>query len=284
MAYKRIPKNYNVTEYPLPHNFNVKFNLNLDDAATKYGTFVPILLSDEGLVNADLVIANPEHGSFAEVAYAHCYKNSIIDNLSIRFRAKLTKAAIETDKIQNITLYVLPIYTSFISRLEASDSKTGVSVEDILELTHETAGKSIQPIYAAKLTVGTTLAAHSDATVALMGMTTTRALETIIFDTALFYDALQFYTNSAMLKKVIGRMMKLTVGRDFPKFMMFRGVKGIIKRINEYTLCGYHVFVGKAGTTEQMMAAGDVTSVDHITISFDVRYDEWNNQFDQTSS
>ncbi len=283
--FKRIPKGYFSSEYPLPHNYNIFGQLKLDSATSTNATYLPIIIGDEGLVNADLVIANPEHGSFAEVGYAHCYKNSIIDNMTIRIRVGITKGGVETDKVRSLDFYILPVYTSFLNRLEAADSKTGVSVEDILELTHETTGKSVSMIYGnANLVNSTTLGAHANATVPLLGMTTDRVLENIVFDQDLFWDAMQFYTNSSMLRKVIGRMMKFHITRDRTFQITLRGVKGMIKRINEYTFCGFMLFAAKEGDTESMFLVGDLTAIQHLTFSVDVRYDEWNSEFDQTSS
>ncbi len=284
-SFKRIPRGYFNSEYPLPHNFNVFFNLSLDSASGTYGTFIPVIMSDEGLVNPDLVIANPEHGSFAEVGYSHCYKNSIIDNMTIRIRAKITKGAIETDKVRDLEYHIIPVYSNFLTRLEASDSKTGVSVEDILELTHETTGKSVQPIYGGNnLVNGTTIGVHTNATVALMGMTTNLILENTVFDPNLFWDAMQFYTNSSMLRKVIGKVMKFRITRDRGNQIILRGVKGMIKRIQEYTICGFIIYAALEGNNQSMLVVGDVTAIQHLTFSIDVRYDEWNSEFDQTSS
>ncbi len=283
--FKQIPKGYFSTEYPLPHNYNVFFNLGLDSASATHGTFVPVILSDEGLVNPDLVIANPEHASFTEVGYAHCYKNSIIDNMTIRIRAKITKLGIETDKLRDVEYYIIPVYSNFLTRLEASDSKTGVSVEDILELTHETTGKSVQPIYSStNLPNATVLGAHANATVALMGMTTDRILEGIVFDPNLFWDAMQFYTNSSMLRTVVGKVMKFRLTRDRGNQIILRGVKGMIKRINEYTICGFIIYGSVEGNNQSMLQVGDLTAISHLTFSIDIRYDEWNAEFDQTSS
>ena len=172
MAYKRIPRGYFRTEYPLPHNYRVNFQLSVDDSTAKTGTHVPIVQSDLGLVSPDLIIANPEHGSFAEVPHMQCHKNSIIDNMKVRVRFHMAKGAIETDKMRSLDIYILPVYTAFLNRLDAADIKTGVSVEDILELTHETTGKSVQPIYGnVNLAAATVLTPHANTTVPLMGMT-----------------------------------------------------------------------------------------------------------------
>ncbi len=74
MVYKKIPKGYFRTEYPLPHNYEVNFQIGIDSASTERATHIPIIQNDLGLVSPDVVIANPEHGSFAEVAHMQCHK------------------------------------------------------------------------------------------------------------------------------------------------------------------------------------------------------------------
>ncbi len=285
MAYKQIPKGYFRTEYPLPHNYPILFQLSLDSTTAKTGTHIPLIQNDLGLVAPDLIIANPEHGSFAEVAHMQCHKNSIIDNLTVRVRAHMAKGAIETDKMRSCDFYILPIYTAFQNRIDAADTKTGISVGDILELTSETTGKSVHPIYNnVNLANGTVLTPHASTTVPLMGMTTDATLEAVSFDEDLFWDAMQFHTSAPMLRKVIGRLQKFHITRDKDITIFFKGVKGMVKRINEFTYCGLLIFSGKEGAKNSMFVAGDVTAIPHLTFRVDVRYDEWNAEFDQTSS
>jgi len=286
MVYKQIPKGYFRTEFPLPHNMSGRVSLNTDDAADNNCTYIPIILNDEGLVNADTVNVNPEHGSFAESNTPYCYKNSIIPKINFTLRAKLNKGGIETDKLRSIILDWMPIYTSFLNRLEAQDSKTAVQVEDILELQHETVGKSCYPIYdAVNMTNGSTIGIHANATTALMGMTTTAALENVAFNKELFYDALQYYTNAPMLKKVIGKMHRVTLYRDHTyTYHSNNFTNPMVKRINDYTFCGILLYAPLAGTHEQLNVAGDTTDIAHINLAWHLRYDEWNPEFDQTTS
>ncbi len=285
MVYKRIPRGYFKTEYPLPHNFEINFQLSVDDTTAKNGTMLPVIQNDLGLVSPDLVIANPEHGSFTEVGYAQCHKNSIIDNFSLRIRAKMAKGAIETDKMRDIYFYILPVYTAFLNRIDAADIKTGNKAGNIMELTSEATGKSVQPIYNnVNLDNATVLAAEANTTVPLLGMTTDRTLEGIVFDPDLFWDAMQYFTNAPMLRQISGKMMRFHLTRDRGISIMIRRLKGMIKRINEYTFCGFLIFAGKAADKDSMHLAADVTAIPHITYRCDIRYDEWNSEFDQTSS
>ncbi len=284
MAYKQIPKGYFKTEYPRPHNFSFDFGLSLENVA-KASTYIPLILNDEGLVNPDVVNVNSEHGSFAESDDAYCYKNSIIPKMTVTINAKLTLPSIETDKMRSCIFNWMPVYVSFLNRLDAKDSKTGVSVEAILELEHETVGKSAYPLWSGTNLTGAVINTHASATTPLMGLTGDNVIENVVFDKALFYDALQYYTNAPMLRKVIGQMHKVFLNRDHRyNYYSDKFTNPMVKRINEYTFCGILFSVPQSGDPEQITRVGDTTAIDHINIGGHVRYDEWNSEFDQTSS
>ncbi len=284
--FKPVPKGYLSAEHPLPHNFNQNFAFNLDSATSKNATYVPLILNDEGLVNADTVNVNPEHGSFAESNTPYCYKNSIIPKINLTIRASMSKGSIETDKLRNIKFSWMPVYISFLNRLEAEDSKTAVQIEDILELQHETVGKSCYPIWSGTNLDDTSLIGiHANATTALMGLTTNANMETVAFNKELFFDALQYYTNAPMLKKVTGKMRSVTLSRD--RHYVYHSnnfTHPMVKRINNYTFCGILIHAGLEGSNDQQFPIGDLTAIVHMTFRVHVRYDEWNSEFDQTTS
>ncbi len=286
MVYKQTPKGYLKAEHPLPHNFNYKLQLGVDDTTTYNATYMPLILNDEGLVNADTVIANPRHGSFAEAANPYNYHDSIIPRMTVALRAGLTKGAIETDKVRQLKFSWMPVYLSFLNRYEAEDSKTAVQIEDILELEHETVGKSGYPLWSGTdMNYAGNVGVHANATTALMGLTTNAVMENIVFDKELFFDAMQYYTNAPMLKTVIGKMKTVTVTRDRDyRYYSNNFTHPMVKRINDYTFCGILLHASKAGSADQLPIGGDVTNIGHINIQAHIRYDEWNSEFDQTTS
>ncbi len=286
LVFKAIPKGYFQTEFPLPHNINYTGQFGLETTASN-ATYLPIILNDEALVNADAVNVNPEHGSFAEADHAYCHKNSIIPRINFTLRVQLTKAAVETDAVRAVRFSFMPVYTSFLNRLEAEDSKTAVQIEDILELEHETTGKSCYPLWGAvNLLSGGTVELHATPTTALMGLTGDAVHENIVFDKELFFDALQYYTNAPMLRKVTGRMKTVTITRDRPFIYHSNNYANpMIKRINPYTFCGVLLYSPLVtNTSESLIRAGDTTNVSHIDFNSHIRYDEWNPHFDQTPS
>jgi len=289
MVYKQIPKGYFKSEFPLPHNIKYSLAMSIDDTLALNATYLPILMNDEGLVNADTVNVNPEHGSFAESNNVYCYKNSIIPKINFTLQMKMAKPGIVTDALRTIIMHWMPVYVSFLNRLDAADSKTGVTVENILELEHETTGKSAYPLWGTAKFDGGDVGIHTNATTALMGLTTNDIIENIVFDRELFFDALQYYTNAPMLKKVIGRSHRVILHRDKPYYYHSNNFTSpMVKRINPYTFCGILVYADKATTAaeknEQMLDSADVTAITHMELYATLRYDEWNSEFDQTSS
>ncbi len=287
MAYKQVPKGYFKAEHPLPHNMRNRFELTIDDTVDKNCTYIPLILNDEGLVNADTVNVNPRHGSFAESNNPYCYHDSIIPKMMVNLKMMMTKGAIETDKMRHIIVNWAPVYVSFLNRLEAQDSKTAVQIEDIMELQHETVGKSVYPIWGGTKMAGADVLVgiHANATTALMGMTTNANLERVIWDKELFFDAMQYYTNAPMLQKVVGSIHKVVLNRD-RMYQYFSGnfTHPMVKRINDYTFCGLLFYAPKTSDVEQLVIAGDSTAISHVNVSTHIRYDEWNSEFDQTTS
>ncbi len=285
MVFKTIPKGYFQTEFPLPHNLNYIFDFGIETTASN-ATYIPIILNDEALVNADAVNVNPEHGSFAEADHAYCHKNSIIPRINFTLRAAMTFGAIETDGMRSMPFSWMPVYTSFLNRLEAEDSKTAVQVEDILELEHETVGKSCYPLWATtNLLNGGLVELHATPTTPLMGLTTDAVHENIVFDKELFFDSLQYYTNAPMLKKVTGSMKTVTITRDRPYiYHSYNFTNPMVKRINPYTFCGVLCYTPLASNVESLVKASETTNISHLRVSAHIRYDEWNPHFDQTPS
>ncbi len=281
----RAPRGYQKSDFPLPHQLEYKFGLGLD-GTSKESTYIPIIMNDRGLVNADLVNANPEHGSFSEEPSPYCYKGSIIPKVMFSLTMSMSKGAIETDKVRTIKVNWLPVYTSFLNRLTAEDSKSGNTVAEILELVSEAVGKSVVPIWSTvNMSAAGTVPVHSAATTALMGLTTDATHESTIFDDNIFYDAMQYYTNRNMLKKVIGKMHRVIVNRDRPyRYYSNRFTSPMVKRINDYTFCGVLVWTKKSGDVDQIPLAGDTTDINHVDCKCIVRYNEWNPEFDQTAT
>ncbi len=285
MVFKNPPKGYESSDYPLPHNFLYQGGLGLD-GTSKNATYFPLIVGDKGLVNSDLVNANPEHGSFAEATTPYCYKNSTVPRMMVSFSATLSKVAIETDKLQVVKGFWFPVYTAFKNRLDAEDQKSGNTTAEILEIESEAVGKSVYPLWSAVNMSGpSTVGIHANATTPLMGLTTDALWETVDFSSGLLYDALHYYQNRNMLKKMIGPIRKFGLTRDRNyRYYSNNLTNSIVKRINDYTFCGIMISVNKSGAIDQYPTATETTDINHVNLNCVVRYDEWNSEFDQTAT
>ncbi len=287
MANKIPPRGYRQEEHPLPHNFNNTFQLHLEDE-TKNSAYIPIFRTSELAINPETIEVNPSNAAFGEDPGPTIHNGSIVPRVNFRMSATLTKAAIETDKVRALLFNWMPVYTAFLSSLEAEDPRTAVQVEDILELQHDVTNKDTYP-----LNSSVNLSAASDWPISTKpytevfgdwGLSVDLQYEGVAFDKELFFDAMQYYGNAGMLKKSVGPMKTIMVTRDRPyRYHSSNFTNPTVKRGNPYTFCGVLVHLPQANAADQLMLASDTTNITHLDISFHVRFDEWNPNFDQAA-
>ncbi len=279
------PRGYRNDEYPLPHNSSFAFSLNAENE-TLNSTILPIFRQSEACINAESIEVNPNNTAFAEEPGATCFRGSIIPKVNISYRISMTKGAIETDKMRSLIVNVMPIYTSFLDSLDAEDEKTATDIEGLLSLEHATDNKDTQPIYSAvKLLNASSLPMTTlgyTETRTDWGIASTDILESVAFSKEGIYDTLQYKTNAGMLKKVMGNMRAILVTRDRPyRYYSNNFTYPTVKRMNPYTFCGILFHLEQAGSVDQVFIAGDTTDIPHIHINGRIRFDEWNNGFEQ---
>ncbi len=282
--YKSPPKGYRASEYPLPHDFDYKFSLGLG-AGTKDSTIITLLRTSEVCNAPDTIEVNPKNANFAEETGPLIQNDSIIPKLSVRMECRMSEKAFHTDNIHYIKFHYMPLYCSFVDNYDAIDDKTGVKIEDIIEMQHDTTNKDGYPKFAGNKLPGAggsqpLSTINASEALADYGLTTTAVLEDVTFDEDLFFDALSYYTNGPMLKTVIGGYRTAFVNRD-RKWQQFSNKFTMpkVKRGNPYTFCGilFHVPLG----SQQGLISGEYSDVEHLNFNIKVRYDEWNPGFDQ---
>ncbi len=244
-------------------------------------TMFPILRASEAAVDVENIEVNPRHPNFAVDQGSIIHMGSIVPRINFTMRAAMSKGGIETDKLQVIKIDWFPIYVSFLDSLDAADSKTGTDIEAILQLQHDTTNKDTYPLYS-----GTDLASADTLPLSTVpfaeafgdvGLTTNANLEDVAWDKDLFYDVFQYYTNSGMLSKVVGKMHTSILTRTKP--MIYHSSNFTypsVKRGNEYTSCFIMVNCSQAAADDQLFLAADVTAIPHVNFNVDIRYDEWN--------
>ncbi len=287
MVSKFPPKGYRMSEHPLPHNFFYYFQLNASNA-TKNSTVCSLIRTSDVCVAADSIEVNPRHASFAEDKGPLIQRDSIIPRMTININAKLTKGAIETDALRTLKLNYMPYYCAFLDTLDAEDEKTGTQIEDILELQHDVTNQDTYPLFGGvNLASGTQALSTVNAAEAFgdYGLSVDSSLESVAFSQEVFFDAMQYYTNQSMLKKVTGKWNTVVLTRD-RMFNYFSNnfTYPTVKRGNPYTFCGILFEVQTVGNVRQIVQSGDVTDIPHIDVGMTVRYDEWNPLFDQTTT
>ncbi len=285
MARKFPPRGYTQQQYPLPHNFGYGGQLQLEDE-TKNTLIATILRTSELAVGADAIEVNPSNAAFGEDTGPVIHNGSIVPRINMTLTMKLSKVAIETDKIRNVLVNWMPIYIAFLNNLEAEDSRTAVQVEDILELQHDVTNKDTYPlhgtvdassIFLQPLSTKPYVEAYTD-----YGLTADAKPEYVAFDKELFYDALQYYTNSSMLKKSVGRMRTVVLTQNnVYRFHSNNFTSPIVKRGNPYTFCGVLLHAPQGNQKDQLVNAADTTPLNHIDYRMNIRFDEWNPTFDQ---
>lgn len=285
--HKFPPRGYKAEEYPLPHLFNYSFDLSAEDL-TKSATMCTILRTSEAALNADAVEVNPRNSAFAVDAGPLIFNGSIVPRINFRLQATMTKGSIVTDLLEHINFKWMPIYTAFLPSLQAEDEKTATQVEDIVELTASLTNKEVFPKFQANLTNASNqpLSTVTDAEVfgdyVLGG---DAVLEAVAFVEKDFYDSLSFKTNAGMLGKVAGNFKTVRLTREKPyTYTSNNFTNPMVKRGNPFTYCGVLVFIPQASTGTQTFPIGDTTAISHIHFKLSIRYDEWNPNFDQSTT
>ncbi len=284
MAHKFPPKGYRMKEFPLPHEFRYDLQLNPEDDNTNT-SILSLLRADESCLDASTINVNPSHLSFAEETGPTCNMGSIVPKISIDINAFMTVLARETHKMKEIIFQWAPIYTAFLDTLVAEDVKTGTEIEDIVELQHTTADKEVLPLWeGTKIGANQPLSTINKAeTYTTFGLTTDATLENVAFVEDDYFDAKSYYSNAGMLNKVMPKMNTARVSHERGyHYHSNNFTNPLVKRINPYTFCGIMIHMPQCNNVLQPVQCGDITEHDAVAIKVQVRYDEWNPQFDQT--
>ncbi len=267
-------------QYPLPHDFKCGFGLGID-GSTKNATIVPILFQDNALVDYETIKVNPENADFVVSSKPNCHAGSYIPKAMMIWEAWSPSAEIDVMKF-----YTMDIHTAMLNRLDAFDKKTGDTIENILELQHETTDEQAGPLYTGtKLYEGHGV---NDLTTDVPFLTTSGQLEDVAFSPLKFFDALHYYTNKEMLRKVSGRMLTHVVAGSLAKEVSLRNkivsgyqnfIPGMCKFMHPYTYCGKLFNAPAVGDTRQYHLAAETTGIEHLTVQCRVRFNEYNPDF-----
>ncbi len=288
--HKFPPAGYRKMEHPLPHNFSYSASFDILDVA-KDATMLTILrASEDATAGIEAVEVNPRHASFAEETGPTIAMGSIVPKISFTFRSSLSATMIVDNPFASVQIHLMPVYTAFLSSLDAADSKTTEDIESIIRVAHDVTAKRVEPENSTtNLTSGGGQPFNTVLETEVFGdygLTGDGVLESIAFDPEKYFDALSYFTNQAMLRKVTGHITTGTMTRDRNfTFHSNNFTSPIVKRGNEYTYCGVIVWTSIPGIFSHGNA-GDFngTDLDKIHFNAQIRFDEWNPDFDQTTA
>ncbi len=279
MVSKRQVRQMKTTWYARPHNMNHSWAHSLESATVNNTTIYPLLMYDEGLGTPSAYEANPENTAFIEAGERNCYPESRIDNVFMNIRFSLTKLALETDKLHMVRMAFMMIHTAFIEDLTANDELSGLDISEILELDSETTDRQAYPLWNdvdMADAFGTTAA---NLPTNVPSLDTNQSIEAVAFSAAVYYDAINYYTNAAKLKKVASGMKWFTLTKDRPyrEFKLFIHSKN--KFMNPYSFMGVMCYLAEGNTKDQIPIDADTTAVNHVRVDATTRFYEWNGQF-----
>ncbi len=286
--HKNPPRGYRLTDHPLPHDFRYGFSFDILDA-TKDATLLTIIrASEDATVGVEAVEVNPTHASFAEETGPTCAMGSIVPKVSFTFRAAMSQAMLLDNEFGKVQLNMIPVYSSFLSSLDAADDKTTEDIELILDLEHDVTAKRVNPNFSVNLTDTATHPVNTVLETEVFGdygLAVDLTMMSIAFDENRMYNALSHYTNGGMLRKVLGRKKTWTLSRDRPALYYSNNFTNpSVKRMNPYTYCGVIVWTSIVGSHSFGISTDfNAADLDRVHCNAEIRFDEWNIDFDQTA-
>ncbi len=272
---------------PTFHEFSGKFSLRCADE-TRNSTIIPILHTSDIANAPEAINANSQNSGFQEDAGALIHQGSIVPKINFQMWARIANTALVTpDFVDSLVFNWMPLYFAFEDTYTASDGRTGTDVEAILAMQHQTGQRDGYPIYVNDMDGNPTNHPVSSEYTEVFGdfsLTTDLKLESVAFDSNLFWDAMNYYSNRSMLQKVAGQWHSVVVKKDHPYiYKSDNFTNPSVKRGNPYTFCGVLVHLPQDDDAHQLRQPGGLTNIVHMDFGFRVRYEEWNPNFDQSA-
>ena len=255
--------------YPKPHTFqnSIKFSIR---SANYYATIYPLVQYNESLPAPSTIKTHPENTSFSTYGASLCHPDSEVDTFKSTMQISMTKEALHTDQLDMINVAFMPIHMAFLDDYEALDDLSGMQIEDILEMQHNTTNRNGYALYNGNQ-IEDKYSSSGDLHADEPGLTTNQ-IEEVDFDIDGYYNALQYKMNAPKLKKVTSGLKWLTLTRNSPIRNIKIGLKSNIKKMNPYAYLGVLVLVPETNTEYQIPVNGHTSSTNHINVSFKTRY------------
>jgi len=283
MPRERTPRLMRTEHYPQPHDIRGGVTFELDNGVID-STIIPFAFYDEGLGAPSAVETHPENAAFAVVdKQANCFVNSRINMIHAELRFSLTSKFFD-DNLSGIRFATMPIFMAFINDYTAIDELSALEIQDVLEMQTETTTNQGGPLYVAGTDLPEKVASLGNLGAATPFLDTDVGIEGVAFVEQNYYDMLAHSTNAEKLKSVQGGLKweVINANRPFIKKTFF--IRPKVKRMNKFTYFGVMVHVPEQGDTQQIgVITRDITAAtQYLDVDWDVRYNEWNNEFNSS--
>ncbi len=291
-------------EYPVSHDFSGTVGLSMEDE-TRNTFILPILSCDESLAAPENVDVHPGSVAFDGVPGAavtdsvrdnhHCFPRSVVNRIQIE---SFMNCDIGTTDIQlasasqqinyNVFYYAMLIKWAMDDPIDPDDDTiSGTSLDDIIPIIRDVNNSVVEPKFSGVDLFSATDASTDIQTGGSAGqLTTDQKWEGVAFDQDLFEKIMKFGTLSGLIKSVTGGgLKKRQISVETPRYEnLWMDNPSKTKRMNKNTFFGLLIHVPQVDSQHQFYHATNMTAIEHLTWSFHVRYNEYNDLFNQAGA
>ncbi len=284
------PRGLESQKHPLKHRFDYSFGLSAA-SANMNSVWCTLIKNYKSVVNPNTIKVNPHNTDVDLETGAICSPMSIVQNVKVIIT--LSKSNTQ-DPVDPIKLSWTPFFCAFAEKYDAADDDTGTTVASVMQLTKDATEEDITPLTTNNLPQeGLSKKPHPLSTVNLaevatthLNMTTDAIMEDTSFVMETFQKLLVYGTNKGALKSCLGRTRHVTLHRDMGStktFFLRKFVPRNIRRIMPYTFFGllFHMPI-ESSSDSYYTDTALATLKSHVGIRVMVRYDEWNEEHDNT--
>lgn len=268
-------------QYPKMHSMHYGCGISLNGAGDGRNSIgFPIAHSDDGMGAPSSISTHPENSAFAVVGHSNCHVDSEVPFVDAMLSLKLSKTAIVTDGIQAVKVGYMVIAAAFKEPYEAADELTSTTTAAVLGLQKEATDRQAGFLYNGT-DVRVLASGLEDTDDAQPFLTLDNDLEGVTFNLDTYYNALQYYSTSELIKKMQFGMKWITLTKNKPYVNIPIRIKRAAKFMNPYAFCGVLLHVPETDGLHQGLPDTDVSAGGtHLYAVFQSRFPEWNKDFD----
>ncbi len=288
-------------EYPCVHDFKGTVGFSMEDE-TRNTFILPILSCDESLTAPENVIVNRNSAAFDGVPGAgvtesvrdnhHCFPRSVVNRIQIESfmncdtgSSDVALASASQTHNYSVFYYVMPIKWSFDTPRNVNDETiASADIKSTLNITKDNAENSIEPDFSGVDMFSATSSSTDILATGVDGALTTDQLwEGVAFDQDNLEKLMKFGTTNKLIKSATdGGLKKRMIKFENPVYEnQWITNPSQTKRMNKFTFFGLMVHVPQVDSQHQFYHAGNMTAIEHLTWSFHVRFNEYNDLFNQ---